>query len=174
MSGTKTYLFALLSVFMMSFSSFGQDEGVDSLRSFLVSPQVAKATDSVRIGAMRKLAWLIVYSDPDSAMRLGKRALAEAQRLGRKRDEAACDNAMGWFYHVKSEYDVALDYYAKSQKIWEELKDDVGMAATYGNMGSIYSNMGDFPRAMDYYLKSQKINEKIGNKTSIAIEYNNV
>jgi tetratricopeptide (TPR) repeat protein len=151
---------------------FSQNREVDSLRRILLSPEVQNGHDSVKCRAMINLAWKLVYSIPDSAIRLTLRA--EKLVPDNKRLLGACYHAMGWFYDVKTEYDKSLEYYDKAMVIWKENSMLQRQAASLGNMGSVYANMGDYPKALDIYLKSQLICEQLGLKEEVAIGNNNI
>ena len=68
----------------------------------------------------------------------------------------------------------ALEYYHKSLKIREEIKDKEGISASLNNIGAIYDNHGDILKALEYYHKSLKIQEEIKDKKGIAISLNNI
>jgi tetratricopeptide (TPR) repeat protein len=151
-----------------------QERDMDSLRRILLSKNASALPDSMRIKTMISLSWLVVYSDPDSAIRLTNTALLQAQKSGIRSLEGKCFHALGWFYDVKSEYSVSLEYYSKAMQVWDELSAKKNKGGTLGNMGSVYANLGDFPKAIDLYFQSQLMLEQVGDKESIAIGNNNI
>jgi len=83
-------------------------------------------------------------------------------------------NNIGNVYSDQGENTKALDYYNKSIKIREELKDEQGLAMCYNNISNIYNLLGDFEKALDYSFKSLAIREKVGNKKGASISLNNI
>lgn len=162
----------LLLLLVLTGKIFSQNEEIDSLRRILLSQKVQTAHDTVKCRAMIDLAWKLVYSNPDSAVRLTLRAKKLVPNY--KRYLGACYHALGWFYDVKTEFDKSLECYDMAMAIWNEYSMSHKQAATLGNMGSVYANMGDYPKALDYYLKSQLICEQLGLKDEIAIGNNNI
>jgi tetratricopeptide (TPR) repeat protein len=151
-----------------------QERAIDSLRTVLLAKNAPALNDSLRVKTMIALSWLLVYSEPDSAVRLTKRALSVAEEKGLRILEGKCLHALGWFYDVKSEYNVSLEYYSKALQIWNTLSSKKNKGGTLGNMGSVYANLGDFPKAIDLYFQSQLILEEVGDKGSVAIGNNNI
>jgi serine phosphatase RsbU (regulator of sigma subunit)/Tfp pilus assembly protein PilF len=62
----------------------------------------------------------------------------------------------------------ALEYYQKSLKAQEEIKEKLGIAHSLNNIGLVYQDLGNIPMALEYYHKSLKINEEINEKKGIA------
>ena len=62
----------------------------------------------------------------------------------------------------------ALEYYHKSLKIQEEIKNKRGVAICLNNIGVIYNQEGDIAKALQYYSKSLKIQEEIKDKHGMA------
>jgi tetratricopeptide (TPR) repeat protein len=147
---------------------------MDSMRSVLMSPKIKAMHDTVKCRLMIDLSWKLVYSNPDSAIRLTTRAKELMLKTDHKTLLGACYHALGWFYDVKAAYNKSLENYEMAMAIWNEYDRTFNKAATLGNMGSVYGNMGDFPKALDYYLRSQLICEQLGLKDEIAIGNNNI
>ncbi len=83
-------------------------------------------------------------------------------------------NNLGVMYDNLGDIKKALDYYHKSLKIYEELKDKQGVAVTLNNIGFLYGNQGDLPKSLDYFQRSLKLNEEIKDENGIAQCLNNI
>ena len=69
---------------------------------------------------------------------------------------------------MKGKYAETLDYWNQSLRIFETMKDDVGIANMLSNIGAVYFNQGADAKALEYSLKSLQLAEKI-NDTSRMI-----
>jgi serine phosphatase RsbU (regulator of sigma subunit)/Tfp pilus assembly protein PilF len=83
-------------------------------------------------------------------------------------------NNVGYLANQQGDISTALDYYHRSLKISEEIKDKEGIAYSLNNIGYIYVNQGDIPKALEYYHRSLKIREEIKDKQGIAQSLNNI
>ncbi|MCK5169608.1 MAG: tetratricopeptide repeat protein, partial [Bacteroidales bacterium] len=80
-------------------------------------------------------------------------------------------NNIGNIYAELSNYEDALEYYKKSLKIKEEIKDKKGIANTLNNIGELYSKLGNFSEALFYCSKSLEIAESLNVKDIIIDNY---
>ncbi|MBI2259473.1 MAG: tetratricopeptide repeat protein [Flavobacteriia bacterium] len=83
-------------------------------------------------------------------------------------------NNVGFMYENYGDIPKAIEYYHKSLKIREKLKDLIGMGVSYNNLGVTHLNLGDTLNAIKYYKKSIKIFEKNHDKRSLSTAYNNL
>jgi len=67
-----------------------------------------------------------------------------------------------------------LEYYHKSLRLYEKIKDKKGIAISLHNIGGIYNDQGDIPKALESFHKSLKILEEIKGKQGIAISLNSI
>ena len=162
----------LILFLVLTNSMFAQKRQIDSLISVLKSDKIKNLHDTIKCRTMIDLSWLLVYSNPDSALHLTLRAKKLAGS-NHKLLEGACYHALGWFYNRKAEYTKSLESYDNAMAIWKKYSLLEKEAATLGNIGSVYADMGDIPKGLDYYFKSQLICEQLGLKNEIAIGNNN-
>lgn len=131
--------------------------------------------DTTRLEAIHKFAWSgYLYSHPDSAYYFAQLQYDFAQSKGLKKQMARALNLQGRTFAIQDDYPKVLDYYQRSLKIKEEIKDKNGIAFSLNNIGTIYAKLGDYLRALDYYKQSLKIKEEIGDKGKIATSLNNI
>ncbi|MBC7862273.1 MAG: tetratricopeptide repeat protein [Bacteroidia bacterium] len=144
--------------------------------------------DSSKINHLNNLGWELMYQDPDTSIILGNQALSLSQKLcasskdkliwfGKKGMASSLGN-LGVYYHLKSDYQKALEYYTQATTLSEELLRNSknpaerkiflsGISARYGNMGLAYADQGNYPKGLEYYLKALKIDETAGNKSGM-------
>ncbi len=127
-----------------------------------------------RVDALINLAFAIHGSTPEETQQYGQEALALAQKLNYKKGIASGYKTIGISFHVRGNYDQAIEYYLKDVKIMEEIGDKANIASSYNNIGIIYRNQGNFELALGYYHKSLKIFKEIPNKKGIATAYSNI
>jgi serine phosphatase RsbU (regulator of sigma subunit) len=83
-------------------------------------------------------------------------------------------NNLGFLSLNQGKIEDALEYYFKSLKIRESIKDYTGMATSYNSIGSIYSNQGELEKAKDFFEKSLVMRKIIGAPKGIAYCLNNL
>jgi len=130
--------------------------------------------DTTKIKALNQLGWSLMYSNPDTAIILGKQALELSEKTEDHPNKANTLSNLGVYHCIKSNYPTALDYFFKSLEYREKAGDRKGMAASYNNIGIIYDNQSSYPQALEYYFKSLKIYKELGDKKGIAASYNNI
>ena len=69
--------------------------------------------------------------------------------------------SMGIVFSEQSNYAKALEYYLKSVKIYEELKDESKCSKIYNNIGVVYKSQSSDFKALEYFIKAQKIQDKL-------------
>ncbi|MBL4586977.1 MAG: tetratricopeptide repeat protein, partial [Flavobacteriales bacterium] len=131
--------------------------------------------DTVRLKAMHRIVWKdYLFNQPDSAFYFAQMQYDFANSKNLKSEMATALNTQGASFHVRGDYDKAIDYYTKSLKISEETGGKQGIALSLNNIGIIYKGQGDYVRAIDFYTKSLRIKEGIGDKRGIALSLNNI
>ncbi|OEU82143.1 MAG: hypothetical protein BA865_01005, partial [Desulfobacterales bacterium S5133MH4] len=109
----------------------------------------------------------------DESLYLHNFIITDKERIEKRFQATACNN-IGGIYYKKGDWDKALEYYLRSEKISLEVGDRAGLAATYNNIGLIYDKKGDWDKALEYYLKSEKISLEVGDRAGLATTYNNI
>ena len=69
--------------------------------------------------------------------------------------------SMGIVFSEQSNYAKALQYYLKSVKIYEDLKDESKCSKIYNNIGVVYKSQNSDFKALEYFIKAQKIQDKL-------------
>lgn len=81
---------------------------------------------------------------------------------------------IGVVYKEQGNYEEALKNHFISLKIREELKDQPGIADSYGNIGNVYDVRGEYENALKYDLDALKIYELMDEKAGLAGYYTNI
>ena len=68
----------------------------------------------------------------------------------------------------------ALDYYIKTEKLFEELHDTMGITAAHHNIGFIYYSRKQYDQALKYYLKVLEMVEGTAYENKMQDTYNNI
>ncbi len=115
-----------------------------------------------------------LYTDPDSAFYFAQMLYDNSLTVNNKKWVATALHIQGVSFHLKSNYEKALDYYQKSIKIKEEIGDKKGMASTYNNIGVICNDQGNYEKSIEYHQKSLEIKEELGDRKGTADSYMNI
>jgi tetratricopeptide (TPR) repeat protein len=117
------------------------------------------------------------------------RALTIREEIGDKKGIGESLNNLGLVYRkfgdpdcrsqipetcMRSGVQKALEYYLRSLKVKEEVKDVNGIGISYNNIGGVYSFLGDYDKALDYFNKSLELRNKINDKQGQSIALNNI
>ncbi|MGQ0828553.1 MAG: tetratricopeptide repeat protein [Bacteroidota bacterium] len=182
----KKNFFLLFILFLLRQFSFAQNEKIDSLlQAIKTLPTSGITKDTIEIKTFNELyREYRTIGEPEKALGYSNKALEVAKKISGSPVEAVAGaakkgiansyNNIGVIYCDQSDYPKAFEYFFKSLKVREEIKDKNGTASSYNNIGLIYHRQSDYPKALEYYLKSVKIKVETGDKKGIAASYNNI
>ncbi len=175
---TNIRLLFILLVFSIRLNA--QDHITDSLKSALKNAK----HDTTRCNILEELidsenddtVWP-VYNE--QLLKLAEKGASKAshdttQKVFYLKHVAGALNNIGFLAQNQGDVPKALEYYLKSLKIEEEIKNKKGIASSLNNVGSIYKDQGDISRGLEYYHKSLKMREEINDKKGIASALNNI
>ncbi|MDP1803360.1 MAG: tetratricopeptide repeat protein, partial [Bacteroidota bacterium] len=175
----RNRLYLLFSILVLNFfSCFSQDRTIDSLKMELT---LAKE-DIYKLEILNKLIESInednIWSQYNDILGILSQKLmlsGDAEtKLKAKGHYADFLNNRGYIYNNLGDISIALDYFHKSIKIQEEIKDKKGLAYSLNNVGFIYNSQGDIIKALEYYEKSLKLREEISDNEGIAQSLSNI
>lgn len=152
-------------IFFSVFTQIGAAQNpadVDSLNRILNDK--SKPDDSNRVRTILNLANILIYTNPDSAMKYSEEALQIAQKLQWQKGIALSLRQQGYVYYVSSDYVKAMDYCIRALKVAERMNNDIFNASIYNNIGNIYADLKNYSKAMDYYSRYLAIAGKINSK----------
>jgi tetratricopeptide (TPR) repeat protein len=161
----------LLFILLFAQLAYAQDfKKADSLRQIVEKHPL----DTLGINALCDLVYEYAPVDFDKAYSFAHQALAIAQKLKDRKNEAHALNNVAIAYDFQSKFDKALEYYLKALKINEEINNSSGIAAGYMNIGVSFYFQNDLEKAQMWYLKALAIREKMNSPTETARIYNNL
>ena len=80
----------------------------------------------------------------------------------------------GFILDEQGDFMGALDYYHQSLRLYESVKDTVGIGVSFNNLGVLYSVIGDTTKALEYHEKSLEMKQAAKDYEGIAMSYNNI
>jgi len=125
-------------------------------------------------------AWELAYSDTDSAISLGKRALSISEKNHDPHGIAKSFYILGTFYFIENNYDSAIYYYECAIKAKNKLSDRQDISSILNNIGLIYFEKGAsedktyFDSALAYHNKALDYRKETGDERSMAESYMNI
>jgi tetratricopeptide (TPR) repeat protein len=123
-------------------------------------PGAEATSDTARVNAMLKESTALFKTDPNKGIELALKAKEEADKIGFKKGAAYALKNAGLGYYYQAKYVETMDYWEQSLKMFEELKDDIGIANLLNNIAAIYVNQGDDAKGLEYALRSLELSEK--------------
>ncbi|MEH2272565.1 MAG: tetratricopeptide repeat protein [Nostoc sp.] len=87
---------------------------------------------------------------------------------------AGANHNLGYIAQEQRQFDVAVDYYNKALKIFEDAGDLYSAASDYNQLGRVAQAQRQFDVAVDYYNKALKIFEDAGDLYSAAKDYHHL
>ena len=125
---------------------------------------------SLRIG--NELAIENAYNGNYSKALIGYLENIKLAKLhGNKIMESILYENVGDLYAAQMDYDQALDFYNKVEKINAKIEDDINSAQTMSNVASIYAETGDYQNALFKINRSIKIFEQAEEWDWLAFAY---
>ena len=76
---------------------------------------------------------------------------------------------MGISYDKQGLYSRALEYYLRSEELFQNVRDTASMAAQFNNIAVIYKRQGDLEAAGAYYQQSLELSGQMGDSLNMAV-----
>lgn len=130
--------------------------------------------DTTRILALTAIASEYINNKPDTFIIITQKALEKSEQINYRKGQGNAYDLFAHYYFTKINYPLALEYYQKSLRINEELRNKSDISLILHAIGSIYQNQGNYTSALEYYQKSLKIKEEIKDKQGIAASLHNM
>ncbi len=165
------FLLFLIAFFWLSNNLTAQPAKViDSLQR-LIDP--AK-TDIRQVSILNKLAFL--YSSSDSAKTFfnANKAIEYSSKLKYGPGLAKAYEAKANFYIFKSGPAKAIPYLVDAASIWQNLKDDDGLAGNLHLYGQVNFLLLKYNLALEQLFKAEKLFLKTGNKQGLSTAYHTI
>lgn len=91
-----------------------------------------------------------------------RKALNYARDAKNEKIEVKILDSMGRYYEDDGEIENAIYFYKMSERQKILLRDNLGLALTYGNLGRIYYQAGDMYKAKEYFQLDYSISKSLG------------
>lgn len=127
-----------------------------------------------RVKALNELSGVYADSDPVKAFGYAREALNLATGIDDARGLGAAYNNLGVLYKAQGALDKSLDYYITSLRIYDSLKNNLGIATVKNNIASIYSLKKDHSLAMKFQQESHKLFEELQDERHMLGSLNNL
>ncbi len=149
---------------------FAQNKHTDSLhRQFFVVKN-----DTNRVWVLAELCSNFRYSNTDSSIFYGEKALSLARKIKFLRGEANTLNRLSLTFTGIGDFPKALELQYSALKISEDNNFQLEKAACLRRMGFVYTDLKNYSKAIGLFLTALKIDSTIKNKGGVAIAYNNL
>lgn len=199
------FKYPLFTIFpaLLFFSSFAQQNKIDSLLALLKTPKEACPEpcfgDTGKVNLLNNLSWEYVKTgEYGTSIRTGNDALKlsaailelnkekekdPAVTLTSLRQQAKSLNNIGSAYREQGKFPRALEYFLKALKISEKLGNRGHVASNLGNIGLVYYNQGSNAKALKYFHKAlylllpaanSQTNDNTPDKSNAAAIYGNI
>jgi tetratricopeptide (TPR) repeat protein len=111
-----------------------------------------------------------------AAAELYKKAIESDLKTDLKKSKNGLARAyasMGVVYSEVNNYAIALDYYYKALKIYQEIDQKNGISKAYNNIGVVYKSQKNYTKAITYFLNASKIQTEI-KEITLPVTFTNI
>ncbi len=146
-------------------------DAVEELEKQLNEPSL---TQIEKVRLLTQFSELTQDSEPTKAVRAGKEALELLRHLNDPSLQVRVLLALTWATQNIGEYETALEYGTKADKLALEINDKRSAAVVYNHISRIYDQLGFLDRSLEYALRALKLFEELGDKKNISEAYKNI
>lgn len=145
------YSGSFLIFFVLSISSQAQDHVADSLKRSLLT-----AEDTLRVNILNKLAYRVMFSDPQQAEKYTLESIDYATAIGFIKGLAHARQVLGISYDVRGQYLKAIEAYESGIELLEHSNVRHATLTLVLNMslGVAYYHQGNYDKALEILLKT--------------------
>lgn len=146
-------------------------DAVEELEKQLNEPSIS-GVEKVRL--LTRLSELTQDSEPTKAVKAGREALELLQQLNDPSLEVRALLALTWAAQNTGEYETALAYGNKAEKLALGINDKRSAAVVYNHISQIYGQLGFLDRSLEYALRALKLFEELEDKKNLSEAYKNI
>jgi tetratricopeptide (TPR) repeat protein len=117
---------------------------------------------------------LQVQGKNDEALDAFNEMLVRAYRLDLRSKGGAAHSRIGRLYRDTGRLDDAKVHLEAALSLFEDSRDERGIASTVDDIGKLHWLRGDYKRALEYTQRALTMRRKIGDRRSIALSLNNL
>ncbi|MCJ8289759.1 MAG: tetratricopeptide repeat protein [Crocinitomicaceae bacterium] len=159
----------LLILFLVLIASsspiVAQNEVIDDLFSKLKDAK----EDTNKVILLHDLCWEFGFTDLDSTLKYGKKAISLAKKLTYSDGEAVSRRYIARSYNFYGDYEKAIIQLKKGLATNPALKDQSTRGNLYNDLGNNYDASGDFESASKHFYNSLRIFQKLGREDLLGI-----
>ncbi|RZA00893.1 MAG: tetratricopeptide repeat protein [Moraxellaceae bacterium] len=134
----------------------------------------AKDPDSTTVLALTSLCYQNIFSNHDSAIFFGNKAIETAQKINYPKGLALAYTDLGTVYFYKSDFDNTQTYWNKALQTGKQMGDKSRMGSVYIKLGVLHFKRGDFNQALQHQLQALKIYEQLQDQNTVGQVLNNI
>ncbi len=116
-----------------------------------------KNTDTIQLQTYRAIGDYYMYNNASKAIEYFEHAKSIAIKLNRTLDIASNYYSIGFCNLLKGKYDLSLDNYFQSVRLYEKLNDDRRLANAYLSIINVYTSNSNIVKANEYYDKANSL-----------------
>src|SRR5690606_23504346 len=148
-----------------------QNSKVDSL---ILGVETAE-TDSLKIIALDKLGWEVMFRNPDTALIIGEQAFELAENIKDTNRIIDALNSIATAYAVQGNYTPSLTYFYQARDFAKLVNQPKDLSRIFNNIGLVYWNQGKLDSAIEVYNQAlRQFNKMDEQKGNMANTYNNL
>lgn len=164
-------------LFILSFSTFGQRQKIDSLKNDLkkieaMSPSLVKDTLSSK--KIKLLMYHYSFVNTDSSLFYTKRLLAIAERRNIETDIIHSYNYFGYLYGLDGNYFMAAQNYYKALGMAERSNNEKRILDSKRNLTEAYIGLGDYVKALKFGNEALLLAKKRKDNNETLASLNNL
>jgi signal transduction histidine kinase len=149
----KSNILFLVCVSCVLTSKSQSNRELDSLLNLLNK----KNTDTIQLQTYRAIGDYYMYNNASKAIEYFEHAKSIAIKLNRTLDIASNYYSIGFCNLLKGKYDLSLDNYFQSVRLYEKLNDDRRLANAYLSIINVYTSNSNIAKANEYYDKANSL-----------------
>ena len=164
-------LHLILFLLCINMISNAQGDSTSSYEIIELKQQFALAThDTSRSLVMGDLSYLYAYSDFDSSLLYGQRALKLAGEINFARGSANALCGIGNLYLRQGDYPKAIQYQLRALQLSEKNHFEREKAISLLELGYTYQNLSDYSRSIDLLRQAREVFRKLPSDNFKRIE----
>ncbi|MEO8800164.1 MAG: tetratricopeptide repeat protein [Polyangiaceae bacterium] len=110
----------------------------------------------------------------EDALKAFREMLARSYKLDQRTKGGAAHGRIGRLYRDTGELEDATMHLDAALALFEEMKDERGIASTVDDIGKLYWLRGDYHKALDFTQRALAMRRRLGDRRSIALSLNNL
>ncbi len=157
-------------LYLLFLIPFGESIGQDSKRGSLKQKLALEESDTAKVNLLYNIAksyikFFIGYGskdETDSAITYVEKAILLSSKIRYSKGEARGFLTLSGYNRVIGNYSQSLSLGFKALHIYEDLKDNAGLADTHAHLLATYRDAGDYENALSHAFAEKTICRKVG------------